>query len=102
MQSTEDCPGGDISYRFGLWSVKKLGDPLTNSLMRPTLIGQKRSLYLSIDNNQLLAQQCIFDHQIGSVSHEVRPDPRNQGQWGGFGPIFDFLMKPKEIRSPEQ
>jgi hypothetical protein len=65
------------------------------------LIGQKRSLYLSIDNNQLLAQQCIFDHQIGSVSHEVKPDSRNQGQCGGFGQIFDFLMMSKKIRGPE-
>jgi hypothetical protein len=56
---------------------------------------------LSNENNQLLAQQCIFDHQIRSVSHEVRPDPRNQGQWSGFGPIFNFLMKPKKVRGPE-
>jgi hypothetical protein len=101
MQSSKDYLGGDISYRFGLWSIKKLGDPLTIPLRRLILIGQKQSLYLSRENHQLMAQQYVFDHQIGSTTHEVRPDPRNLGQWGGFGPIFNFLMKPKKIKGPE-
>lgn len=35
------------------------------------MIGKLRSLYLTVEDDQLLAEQCIFYNQIGTAAGQV-------------------------------
>ena len=64
-------------------------------------VGMQRALDLSIEDNQLLAQQRIFYNQIGTAASQIWKDYGDQGQGGGFSPMFDALFKPKKKRLPD-
>ena len=66
------------------------------------MIGKLRSLYLTVEDDQLLAEQCIFYNQIGTAAGQVLKDANDRRWRGWFCPMFDKFFTPNAKRRPEK
>jgi hypothetical protein len=59
----------------------------------PILWGISRSFDLSIEDNQLLAKECVFCHEFGLTSGKVSHGSEQESGVGWFGPVDEAVVE---------
>ncbi len=59
----------------------------------PIRFGICRSFHVSAEDDELLAQKCIFCHEFGLASAKVRQRPRYESGVRWFGPVDEAVVE---------
>jgi hypothetical protein len=65
-------------------------------------MGQPRPFHLSAENDHLLAQDGIFDQQVGFGSGYIRKGAQGRRDGGWFHPPLELMENPIGKRNPER